>query len=310
MKTLNNQPLVSIIMNCYNSDTYLKEAIDSVFAQTYQNWEIIFWDNQSTDKSAEIVKSYDDRIKYFYASEHTGLGEGRNHALEKVNGEFFSFLDCDDIIDSKKIEIQVDVFLKNSEVDFVYSNGCRINDKGEKKTVFSSRALSSGNIFRETLGHYDIYIPTVMIRKSIVEENSITFNKNYKYIEEYDFFLRVLFFTQAKYIDQELAYWRVHGESDTWNNYEKFSDEREDFLEKFFNTEILKNRYKNEIEAVKKFNIYQEAIFNWKQGNNKVATKLMNKIKFFKSKYLLIFILVHINYKILYPIISKFKYIK
>ena len=46
---MNDQPLVSIVMNCYNSDTYLKEAINSVFEQTYQNWEIIFWDNQSTD---------------------------------------------------------------------------------------------------------------------------------------------------------------------------------------------------------------------------------------------------------------------
>ncbi len=305
------QPLVSIIMNCYNSDTYLVEAIDSIFAQTYQNWEIIFWDNQSTDKSADIIKSYNDsRIKYFYAPKHTNLGEGRNNALKKVNGDFFSFLDCDDIIDSKKIEIQVSIFLENTNLGFVYSNGYRINNKGEKKTVFYRKALPNGHIFRETLKHYDIYIPTAMIKKSIVKENNITFNKNYKHIEEYDFFLRILFFSQAKYIDQELAYWRVHEQSATWNNYEIFLEERKDFLEKFFNTKALKNQYKNEINAVEKFNIYQEAISNWKQGNNKIATKLMNTIKFFKSKYLLVFILVHINYKILYPIISKFKYIK
>ena len=59
-------PLVSVIINCYNGEKYLREAIDSVIAQTYSNWEIIFWDNQSTDSSAEIVKSYnDDRIKYY-----------------------------------------------------------------------------------------------------------------------------------------------------------------------------------------------------------------------------------------------------
>nr|MCH9813328.1 glycosyltransferase [Campylobacterota bacterium] len=76
-----NQPLVSVVINCYNSDTYLKEAIESVFNQTYQNWEIIFWDNQSTDRSAEIIKSYNDnRIKYFYAPVHTPLGEARNLA--------------------------------------------------------------------------------------------------------------------------------------------------------------------------------------------------------------------------------------
>ena len=62
---MNNQPLVTIIMNCYNGEKYLKEAIDSVYNQTYDNWEIIFWDNASTDKSAEIAKSYNSKIRYF-----------------------------------------------------------------------------------------------------------------------------------------------------------------------------------------------------------------------------------------------------
>ena len=70
-----------MIMNCFNGDTYLKEAIDNVISQTYKNWKIIFWDNQPSDKSAEIVNSYDDiSIKCFYAPTHTVLGEARNTA--------------------------------------------------------------------------------------------------------------------------------------------------------------------------------------------------------------------------------------
>ena len=81
-----SQSLVSVIMNCFNGEKYLREAIDSVLAQTYQNWELIFWDNQSTDKSAEIVKSYEDpRIYYFYARHHTLLYEARNYAIEQSN---------------------------------------------------------------------------------------------------------------------------------------------------------------------------------------------------------------------------------
>ena len=61
MNTENNyQPLVSIIMNCYNGEAYLHKSIQSVLAQTYKNWELIFWDNRSEDKSAEIFKSYED----------------------------------------------------------------------------------------------------------------------------------------------------------------------------------------------------------------------------------------------------------
>jgi glycosyltransferase involved in cell wall biosynthesis len=82
-------PLVSVIMNCFNGEKYLREAIDSVIRQTFTNWEIVFWDNQSSDNSASIADSYqDDRIKYYYAAKHTLLYEARNHAYAKARGRF------------------------------------------------------------------------------------------------------------------------------------------------------------------------------------------------------------------------------
>jgi glycosyltransferase involved in cell wall biosynthesis len=76
---MTEQPLVSVIMNCCNGEKYLQEAIDSVLAQTYKNWEIVFWDNQSIDDTAQIAKSYDDpRIKYHRSESFTPLGEARN----------------------------------------------------------------------------------------------------------------------------------------------------------------------------------------------------------------------------------------
>ena len=70
MKCTKLYPLVSVVMNCYNGEKYLREAIDSVISQTYPNWELIFWDNLSVDGSSGIVKSYSDvRIKYYKASE-------------------------------------------------------------------------------------------------------------------------------------------------------------------------------------------------------------------------------------------------
>ena len=94
---MSENPIVSIIMNCYNGEKYLREALVSILAQTYKNWELIFWDNQSTDKSVEIFKSYaDERLKYFYAPTHTLLYEARNYAIEKASGEFYAFIDVDD----------------------------------------------------------------------------------------------------------------------------------------------------------------------------------------------------------------------
>ena len=65
--TNNNKPLVSIIINCLNGEKYLKEAINSVYKQSYKNWEIIFWDNGSIDNSKKIAKSYNKKLRYFYS---------------------------------------------------------------------------------------------------------------------------------------------------------------------------------------------------------------------------------------------------
>ena len=102
------KPLISIIMNCYNGEEFLKHAIKSVLSQTYKNWELIFWDNQSTDNSFKILKKYKDkRIKYFYAKKYTTLYEARNLAIKKSKGEFIAFLDVDDLWLKNKLEFQI-----------------------------------------------------------------------------------------------------------------------------------------------------------------------------------------------------------
>ena len=84
---MKNKILVSIIVNCFNGERFLAEALESVINQTYQNWELIFWDNQSSDNSSEIFKSYKHpNFNYFYAPNHTHLGRARELALKRTNG--------------------------------------------------------------------------------------------------------------------------------------------------------------------------------------------------------------------------------
>ena len=128
-------PLVSIIMNCYNSDRYLKEAIDSVYIQSYSNWEIIFWDNASTDSSAEIAKSYNDKLKYFKSKSTSLLGEARILAVEKSRGGYLAFLDCDDYWYPKKLEKQMKIFTSDKDIAVIYSRAeLFFEDSGIKKT--------------------------------------------------------------------------------------------------------------------------------------------------------------------------------
>jgi glycosyltransferase involved in cell wall biosynthesis len=107
-------------MNCYNGETFLHESIKSVLSQTYENWELIFWDNRSEDKSAEIFKSFNDkRFKYYYASKHTLVSEARNEAIKRSSGEFIAFLDTDDLWEKDKLQLQIPLF-EDPKVGVVY----------------------------------------------------------------------------------------------------------------------------------------------------------------------------------------------
>lgn len=100
-------PLVSVVIPVYNSALFLKECIDSVINQTYQNIEIIIVDDGSTDESCDIIeKYYKDNVKLI-RQKNSGASSARNNALNYINGKYVQFLDSDDYLDNKKIEIQI-----------------------------------------------------------------------------------------------------------------------------------------------------------------------------------------------------------
>ena len=145
-------PKVSIIIPVYNGSNYLKEAIDSALAQTYKNTEIIVVNDGSNDKGAteKIAKSYGKKIRYFN-KENGGVATALNFGIEKMTGEYFSWLSHDDIYYPEKVEKQVEVLskLENKET-IIYSNVEYINEFSETinitryEDLYSSRQLSSG----------------------------------------------------------------------------------------------------------------------------------------------------------------------
>ena len=109
-------------MNCYNGEKYLKESLISIINQSYTNWELIFWNNKSTDQSSQIVKTtVDKRINYYCSENFEKLYKARNHALEKASGDFICFLDTDDFYDKDFIKKHLDKILE-SNCDIVYVN--------------------------------------------------------------------------------------------------------------------------------------------------------------------------------------------
>ena len=205
-------------MNCFNCSKYLREAIDSVYDQIYTDWDIIFWDNASTDNSAEIAKSYGNKLRYFRGEKNVPLGYARNLAIECAKGEYVAFLDCDDLWLPEKLEKQMKIFEAQQEVMLVYSDSHFIDSVGNIiKISFETEKPARGYVFNELLCGYN-FIPllTVIIKKEVLDEVGL-FNPEYKMAEEYDLFLRIAYTHPIDYVELPLAKYRVHDDNFSHN---------------------------------------------------------------------------------------------
>lgn len=203
-------------MNCYNGETFLKNALDSVLMQDYQNWELIFWDNMSTDNSAKIFKSFKDkRFKYFLSKEHDLLYAARNKAIDKSKGSFLAFLDVDDFWDPKKLSKQIKFFL-DPKIGVVYSNFWIRNELNKKNRRFSYFKLPTGDVKEKLLIKYKVGLLTLMVRKAAFKE--IGFNNKFHIIGDFDLCLQLSLKWNFAAVNQCLATYRWHGKNESINN--------------------------------------------------------------------------------------------
>ena len=214
-------PLVSIIVNCFNGEKYLRESLESILKQSYKNWEVIFWDNQSTDSSAKIFKSYNDkRFIYFYATKHTSLYKARNLAIEKSKGDFLSFLDVDDFWGKDKLETQMPYF-NSLKVGVVFSNLWVMKKNKSTKKIYTNSKLPSGRIFNELINNYNIGILTTVIRKDFFLQLKKKFDERFSIIGDFDLFLRLSKLCEFVSIQEPLAFYRLHAQNLSTLNKEK-----------------------------------------------------------------------------------------
>lgn len=228
-----NNNLISIIMNCYNGEEFIKRAVNSIVNQTYQNWELIFWDNNSTDNSSKILKSFSDkRIKYFFSNKYEKLYKARNLALKMAKGNFISFLDVDDTWENKKLELQLnDMIIKKADVSFTnYWEHSK-----NKKKIFK-KTLNSNNIHHQILNNYPIGILTVLMKSDIFFEKKLSFDENFEIIGDFDLFFKLSKSYNFCSISEPLATYYIHD-----NN---LSIKKLDLEIEEFDKWILKNKEK------------------------------------------------------------------
>jgi glycosyltransferase involved in cell wall biosynthesis len=114
-------PLISVLIGVYNAERYLREAIESAFAQSYRPIEVVVVDDGSTDGSADVARSYGDAL-VFGQQENRGNGSARNHAVRLASGDVFAFMDADDISPPDRLERQWAALVGDPELDIVFGH--------------------------------------------------------------------------------------------------------------------------------------------------------------------------------------------
>ncbi|MBI4938467.1 MAG: glycosyltransferase [Nitrosomonadales bacterium] len=282
--------LVSIIMNCYNGERYLREAIDSVFAQSYGNWEIVFFDNASTDNSAAIARSYGEKLHYF-CSEHTmPLGEARNAAVGNARGDLIAFLDTDDRWLPEKLAWQAAIFRKHPDVDFVYSNYYTLQDATGHTAIGSRRRQPSGDVFRPFLRHYPVNLQTVMVRGSALRRLNGLFDPVLEVSEEYDLFMRLVHASKAHYMEQPTAVYRVHDRMASIRHIDKYPVENEYVLGKLRSMiPCLDSRYPHEVAYLEAKIGYWRAAAGMHKGENAIARASLEPYKWASPVFFMLY---------------------
>ena len=265
-------PKVSVIVNCYNSAAHLREALDCVFRQTFTDWEIVFWDNASTDESALIAQSYGPRLRYFLAERNTPLGAARNLAIARAEGELLAFLDCDDRWTADKLARQVPLFDADPRVGLVSSDTEMFNSRGVLSRQFEKSAPVRGMAFRELMTRQWISMSSAMIRMEALRSLDHWFDESLNVCEEADVFYRIAHDWKLDHVDAPLTGWRVHEVNTTFRKFGQFADETLRILDKhrrlYPNYDIL---YPDLVELLTRRAAFQKAVALWREGKGAEA---------------------------------------
>lgn len=212
---MHDQPLVSVLMPCYNAEAYLESAMLSMLNQTYRNIEIVAINDCSTDKTKDILtrlSSQDERIKVYNNEQNLKLIATLNKGVTLCNGEYIARMDSDDISFPKRLEKQVAFLEKNKDIDIVSTLFYTFHKSTPEKSHLSlhDNPLMPDDVKTYMLFKSGICHPAVMLRKRVFTELHLKFESEYLHVEDYAFWSKAVYRTKLANIGEPLLYYRVH----------------------------------------------------------------------------------------------------
>ncbi|HIK15474.1 MAG TPA: CHAT domain-containing protein [Leptolyngbyaceae cyanobacterium M33_DOE_097] len=210
------RPTVSLIITSYNCDRYLSAAIVSVLSQTYPDFELLIWDDGSTDQSLAIAQHYaqrDPRVRVVVA-QHAGLATSLKGAIEQTTGKYLGWVDSDDLLAPEALEVTVNHLKTNPHTGMVYTEYW-VMDENTQVTGYGSRCQIPYS--PEKLLEKFMTFHFRLIRRSVYDQVG-GINPSYSLAEDYDLCLRLSEVTEIDHLDRPLYYYRFHTNSVSTRN--------------------------------------------------------------------------------------------
>lgn len=202
-------------MPVYNAADHIKEAIDSILSQTFDDFEFLIFNDGSTDNSGHIVGSYDDpRIQFYDSNQNQGHVYHLNHGIEIAKGEYIARMDADDISLPSRFEKQVSFMDTNPNVG-VCGTWFKIIDSGDE----IRHPLDNDSIRLSLLNHCSIGHPTVMLRTRLLKESGLRYEPSFVPAEDYFFWVAMSKYCDLANLPEFLLEYRIH--QDQISNYRR-----------------------------------------------------------------------------------------
>lgn len=275
-----NKPEISVIVNCFNEAGLLRETLDSVFAQTFRDWEIVFWDNASDDGSGDIATSYGDKVRYFRSETTVPLGHARKLAYEQTRGKYVALLDADDLWLPEKLERQMNLFKSDPSLGMTFCDSSYLFRNRERFSMFKHSQPHRGGAFGHLLAKNFVGTSTIMFRREALDRLDYVFNEKYSMVADYDLSLRVAYNYPIDYVDEPLLKWRMRDWSvKPWRKSlpplgAEMNLVIEDLVDRYPDIEA---NYSSEIESFRKLVDYDLAVSAWRNGNPAEARQYLRR---------------------------------
>ena len=206
---MSEQPVVSVLMSAFNNMAFLPEAISSILAQTFADFEFIIIDDGSTDATWNILTSCSDpRIRLVRNERNLGLARSLNNGLDLARGQYVTRQDADDISLPHRLERQIGLMEEHPDIGIVGSQCMMIDAKGRDQGILP-KPLSDLEIRWVMLLDNPFAHPTVMVRRRILQQHALKYDEQFQTAQDYELWTRLLDFTRGANCDEALVKYRT-----------------------------------------------------------------------------------------------------